>query len=153
MLLLSNRRWVSGDATISDLSIEGTHECFVLEDLVRPEGIKIPNETAIPAGEYEVVIDRSDRFSRMASAKAGYPVDVLLPHLLNVPMFSGIRIHTGNRSTDTEGCLIVGLTRGTGFVGGSRLALDALQPKIQAALDSGEGCHIRIVNAFEALQG
>jgi hypothetical protein len=155
MLLLSNRKWISEDATISDLSIAGEHECFILEDLVRAEGIKIPGATAIPAGEYEVVIDRSDRFSQKASKLAGHPVDVFLPRLLNVQMFSGIRIHSGFRAIDTEGCLITGLTykRGNAFVGAGRLALGALQPKIQAALDSGEGCRIRIVNAFEALQG
>lgn len=56
---------------------------FTCEDTVR-DGPKIPGATAIPAGKYKVVITFSNRFQRH------------LPLLLDVPGFSGIRIHSGN---------------------------------------------------------
>lgn len=70
--------------------------CYTLENVVRPKNsVKIKGETAIPAGRYEVVINYSNRFKRM------------MPLLLNVPNFSGIRIHGGNTVKDTDGCILV----------------------------------------------
>jgi hypothetical protein len=93
----------------------------VCEDVVRAPGVKVDGQTAIPAGEYKVVIDMSTRFKR------------LMPHLLDVPMFTGIRIHAGNVSADTEGCLLLGRKRGENDVEESKLAFDAFFPKLQAA--------------------
>ena len=57
---------------------------------------KVPGQTAIPSGHYELQITHSNRFNRE------------LPLLLNVPDFSGIRMHAGNTEEDTEGCILVG---------------------------------------------
>ena len=106
--------------TIGLMSIEQDFECFTLEDAVRE--IKIPGETAIPYGEYEVVVSFSNRFKKM------------MPLLLNVPGFEGVRIHSGNTDADTSGCIIVGQTRHEKSIGASRAAFDILFPKIQEAL-------------------
>ncbi|MBI4815168.1 MAG: hypothetical protein HY791_02845 [Deltaproteobacteria bacterium] len=79
--------------------VEDMTLCFTLEDRIRGPGIKVPKTTAIAPGRYRVVIDFSQRFQRM------------LPHVLDVPQYSGIRWHPGNRATDTEGCLLPGLER------------------------------------------
>lgn len=107
-MLIRNQRIVFGeDFTISNLLINGKlfDGCpFILEDAVRempgaqPSFWKIPGVTAIPTGRYPVVLDYSNRFKK----------DML--HLLDVPGFNGIRVHAGNTSLDTEGCLITGLT-------------------------------------------
>jgi hypothetical protein len=102
------------------LTIDGVHQCFTLEDKVRPE--KIFGLTAIPAGRYEVVVNESAHFHK------------LLPELVEVPNFEGVRIHSGNKAADTEGCILVGTTKGPNVVNNSHVAFDALFPKIQAAV-------------------
>ena len=108
-------------STIGELLIDGIFQCYTLEDVERP--VKIKNETAIPKGTYKVIINQSNRFKR------------LLPLLLNVPNYEGVRIHSGNTNHDTEGCILVGQTRGNNFVGQSRKAFDKLFKKMQAAKD------------------
>lgn len=109
--------------------------CYVLEDRVRA-GSKVYGETAIPAGRYQVKLTRSPRFGRD------------LPLLLGVPGFDGIRIHTGNDASDTEGCLLPGLTRelagGVQRVGRSRDAFAKLMLRIQHAVSFGEQIWIEI---------
>jgi hypothetical protein len=92
-----------------------------LEDAERK--VKIKAETAIPKGSYKVIINESNRFKR------------LLPLLLNVPDFEGVRIHSGNSNHDTEGCILVGQTRNKNYIGQSRKAFDKLFKKMQAAKD------------------
>lgn len=106
-------------STIGELFIDGKFECYTLEDVERK--VKIKSETAIPKGEYKVIINQSNRFKR------------LLPLLLNVPNFEGVRIHSGNSNHDTEGCILVGTTRSLDYIGNSRLAFGKLFKKMQLA--------------------
>jgi hypothetical protein len=112
--------------TLGELVINGTHECYTLEDVVRPDGEKVFGKTAIPYGTYLVVATFSQHFQRD------------LPLLVNVPNFSGVRIHPGNTAADTEGCLLVGETKGYDAISQSRFAFDKLFRKIRDALDHGE---------------
>lgn len=131
-----------GKATIGDLFVDGVHECFVLEDTVREvsgrpvASWKVSGQTAIPAGTYRIVIDRSPLFSLRVSKKFKASLDIYTPHLLDVSGYSGIRIHPGVRAEDTEGCLCPGRTHtpGEALVGESRLAMTALLPKLERAL-------------------
>lgn len=118
--------------TIGQLSVDGVHECFSLEDVVRP-GPKVFGQTAIPAGIYQVVITFSPHFQRE------------LPLLVNVPGFEGVRIHPGNTAADTEGCILVGMDLGNNSIGRSLMAFNALFPKIQAAINAGEGVVIEVL--------
>ncbi|GAB2861460.1 hypothetical protein GCM10027277_32670 [Pseudoduganella ginsengisoli] len=118
------RTTLSGNSTIGTLSVNGQFECFTLEDAVRPE--KIPGVTAIPAGDYEIVITYSEHFQRM------------LPLLLNVPDFEGVRIHTGNRPEDTQGCILVGQQQDTDRIASSKPAFDRLFVQLEAAVRSKE---------------
>lgn len=114
--------------TLGHLFLDDRHFCYALEDEIRErvgvavEAWKKPGETAIPAGRYPVVITESRRFRRP------------LPELLNVPGFSGIRIHPGNSEVDTEGCLLLGMTldRQHRRVRESRMACEAVQAFIAA---------------------
>lgn len=131
MELVLKRTDKTEESTIGELSIDGTVECFILEDKDRGlmqdwplqaiKEAKVYGKTAIPAGRYEIAVTYSNRFKKY------------LPLLLSVPGFEGIRIHPGNRAVHTEGCLLPGLTKGTNVVNQSRDAFTALFNKIKTA--------------------
>lgn len=113
-------------STTSRLYVDGTFECFVLEDRYREPGApKVPGATCIPNGRYEVKDTWSPKFQR----------NVL--EITGVPNFRGIRIHSGNDRDDTEGCPLPGRLRAVDKVIDSRIATDALNAKIRAALAQG----------------
>lgn len=115
------RRWPKEKCTIGELLVDGDWACFTLEDIERL--VKIAGETAIPVGRYRVEITHSQRFDRE------------LPLLIDVPGFTGIRIHAGNTDADTRGCILVGRRAYDESIGESRLALDALMAKLEKAKD------------------
>lgn len=129
------RKDFAKDYTIGDLLVDGKFECYVIEDVVRDE--KIHGKTAIPYGKYSVIINQSNRFKR------------LLPLLVNVPNYEGVRIHTGNTALDTEGCLLPGRMKQKGRVLQSKLAFDALFAKMQQAVAKGEKITIEIIKGNE----
>lgn len=107
--------------------MDGEVLCSTLEDMVRETGVKIERETAIPVGRYEVIINFSTRFQRP------------MPLLLNVPGFTGIRIHSGNTEKDTEGCILVGKqTEATWVISNSRATFSVIFKKIEDALKKGK---------------
>jgi hypothetical protein len=114
--------------------VDGIKECYICEDVVRPKGVKVHGQTAIPEGRYEIIINMSPRFKRE------------LPLLLNVPNFEGIRIHSGNHEGHTEGCLLPGKTRNASGVFSSVIATNNLILKIRTALQSGRKVFITIKN-------
>mgnify|MGYP003433372607 FL=1 len=122
MILTLVRKEVVGRATIGDLSVNGRFECFTLEDLERHN--KIPGETAIPKGTYQILLTHSPRFKRT------------LPLLVNVPGFDGIRIHPGNTDKDTEGCILVGVFVVNGRLTNSQAAFDRMYLKLAQARDA-----------------
>lgn len=134
MELTLNRIFLGSSATIGELLINDKHLCDTLEDRVRPEGEKVYGKTAIPEGTYEVKLTHSPRFKK------------ILPEILNVPNFSGIRIHTGNSSKDTEGCILVGTWDGEkeNWVGNSRIAFDELMTLLEEATNNKEKVTITV---------
>ncbi len=80
---------------------------------------KINRKTCIPAGRYQVGLTLSARFG------------VVLPEVMNVPGFTGIRIHSGNSVDDTDGCILVGSSRGDRKIYDSRHALEWLMMQLQ----------------------
>lgn len=109
--------------TLGKLFVDDQEFCHTLEDCVR--AVKIPGQTAISEGTYQVVIDMSARFKR------------LMPHVLNVPNFEGIRIHKGNKPEDTDGCILLGATRGDGYISQSGVAFDKFFDLLQEGLKHG----------------
>ena len=128
MEILITRREFTQSSTIGIMFLNDSPQifCYTLEDTVRGVGIKIPGKTAISAGRYEVIVDFSNRFQRM------------MPHVLNVPNFEGIRIHWGNTDKDTEGCILLGMTKSEGFIGQSKIAFEKFFPLLEEALKIGK---------------
>lgn len=118
MNLVLERKEKTPLSTIGDLYVNNVFECYTLEDVERT-GLKIFGKTAIMKGTYEVVITFSNRFQR------------LLPLLLSVPNFEGVRIHSGNTADNTEGCILVAQKKGKDQILQSRLAFDKLFKKMQ----------------------
>lgn len=117
--------------TIGKLYINDQYFCDTLEDTDRGltqsmteqqiKSKKVYGETAIPTGTYRIVISYSNRFKKQ------------MPLLLNVPGFSGIRIHTGNTEKDSLGCILVGKNKAVGKVLESRDTYNKLFSILQKA--------------------
>jgi len=80
--------------TAGELWYDNQLLCYTLEDAERK--VKIKHQTCIPVGVYKVIVNMSTRFKQN------------MPLLLNVPNFEGVRIHKGNTTEDTSGCILVG---------------------------------------------
>ena len=125
-------------STPGKLYLDDIFHCYTLEDVVREvegkpvEEWKIKGDTAIPKGTYKIVIDFSVHFQRN------------LPHILDVPGFTGVRIHSGNTIKDTEGCILVGSGKVGDTITGSRNAFSALFTQLQFALVQGDSVSIEI---------
>lgn len=143
MKLTLQRRDSVGGATIGKLYVDGVFCCHTLEDEVREvEGQpvdtwKIKGATAIPQGIYQVTLEDSMRFGPGTLSIGG------------VPGFQYIRMHAGNTSADTEGCLLLGMqATETTLVGGtSRPAVEVVKSYVRGALGRGEAVTLDISNA------
>ena len=112
------------DYCIGKLYINGKYFSDTLEDVDRGlddsmsedeiKQIKIKGETAIPVGIYTVLLTYSPKYKKV------------MPLINNVKGYSGIRIHSGNSSKDTEGCLLVGKNTVVGRLTDSRNTYNAL---------------------------
>lgn len=121
--------------TIGKLYIDDVYFCDTIEDTVRDLNKngkfdngekKVHSKTAIPYGTYEIKWTYSPRFKKYT------------PQLMNVPSFEGIRIHAGNTSSDTEGCLILGKNKQVGKVLNSRDTINKFYPIIKEACSNGK---------------
>jgi hypothetical protein len=114
--------------TIGKLYCNGRCFCDTLEDTVRVLGKngegKIFGETAIPEGTYKIVITYSQRFK------------CKLPLLVDVPFFTGIRIHAGNSASDTHGCILVGINDVAGMLHKSKSILNELIENLETETEN-----------------
>lgn len=127
-----DRKWFTPLSTIGELFMpdRAMKICFTLEDTVRAPGVKVQDETAIPEGVYEMVLSYSNKFK------------ALMPLLLNVPMFDGIRFHKGNTARDSRGCIITGSIYepkvNPNMVTGSAQAYDNLRLYVDPLFQNGK---------------
>ena len=99
-----NQEYKHGELFIQMSGDEWKDFCYTLEDQVRDINKngkfdngekKIPGETAIPFGTYDIEVTYSPTFKR----------EMIL--IKNVSEFSGVRIHGGNTKENTQGCILV----------------------------------------------
>lgn len=139
MELKLNRIFLGSSATIGELYIDKKYIADTLEDRVRPEGEKVYGKTAIPEGAYEMVLSYSPRFKK------------ILPEILNVPNFTGIRIHCGNSSADSSGCILVGTWDGEkeDWISDSKIAFNKLMSLLEEATNNKEKITITVNNSWK----
>lgn len=115
--------------TPGELYIDNLRTCFTCEDEDRhleSGGAKIYGRTAIPRGAYPLEVSYSHHFQRE------------LPAVLDVPGYSGIRIHGGNRAEDSLGCILVGQVRTATGIAQCASTVQRLISLIKACEDIGE---------------
>ena len=118
---------------------ENRYFCDTLEPTWRDYehgAYKVKGRSAIPEGRYAVVISWSPKFKQW--------LPVLLGDEAFKRQWSGIRIHAGNTSEDTEGCILVGKNREVGKVLDSRIWLQRLRQKIVEAKERGEAVWLTV---------
>lgn len=92
--------------TEGKLYIDGAYFCDTLEDqdrglyqhmsLAEIKAVKVYGETCIPYGTYKVELSYSPKFKK------------IMPAILDVKGFTGVRIHNGVDKNSTLGCVIIG---------------------------------------------
>lgn len=141
MEITVKRIYLGPTYTIGNMYIDGNYVCDTLEDTVRDLNkngkfdageYKVYGETAIPYGRYEVRWTFSSRFKKY------------MPELINVPNFSGIRIHSGNTAKDTLGCILLGKNTKKGMVTESKITCNKVYPLIKDACSKGK-VYIKII--------
>lgn len=133
MRITVKRKYYKETYIIGHLYVDGEFICDTLEDKWRGlrsemsvdeiKKLKVPGQTAIPSGIYTLEINYSPRFKK------------LMPQIMYVKGFEGVRIHTGNTDKDTEGCILVGYNTEKGKVLNSRKAYDLLWKRLQQNKD------------------
>jgi len=123
--------------------------CYTLEDEARV--LKVRGETRVPAGIYNIELRKEGGFHEKYTKK--YPgVHRGMLHVVDVPNFEYILIHTGNTDEHTAGCLLVGDSQENnqllpdGFIGKSVNAYKRIYPSIAKAIEQGEEVTIEYVD-------
>lgn len=142
MEITLDRAWKKDGYTISRLFINGERICEALEDTDRGlkqsmsleeiKKLKIYGKTAIPSGRYKVMMSYSPKFKKV------------LPEVLDVKGYSGIRIHWGNTAKDTCGCVLPGLNQRKGAVLYSTKWTNVIISEISSAIKRGEEVWLNI---------
>lgn len=140
--------------TIGKLYIDGAYFCDTLED--KDRGLasnmsvaeikqkKIPSETAIPTGTYQVTMNVvSPKFKN--SSKYSF-CGGKLPRLLDVPGYDGVLIHIGNTDKNSAGCILVGQNKVVGQVINSTDTFRKLYDVLSQANKKSEKISIEITN-------
>lgn len=102
-------------------------QCFTLEDEYRVR--KIQKETRIPAGNYKLGL-RTEGPLHQKYLRRFPEMHQGMIHILDVPNFKYIYIHTGNDDEDTEGCVLVGDSVKGGYVSNSVITYRKIYPPI-----------------------
>lgn len=120
--------------TGGELWLDGPVPRKLVETLEDPERlVKVFGDTAIPLGRYKVVLNMSNKFKR------------ILPLLLDVPGYRGVRMHRGNKTIHTLGCPLVGLSRKGDTLFKSKDAEGVLM-NVLRAVPQGEEIWITVVH-------
>lgn len=140
MKIIIDRVYKYPKYTVGEVWVNGDFFAYSMEDVDRGLHVDMParymrerkvyGETAIPCGSYEVIIDYSPKFKKY------------LPHvmfrndedkLVEVPCFSGIRLHPFNTAEESLGCIAFGDWKGVSRIVNAKAKTNELTDMIQKA--------------------
>lgn len=105
-VLIENYKYTK-NATFSKLYLDGVFVCYLLQDTLRPFGIKVHGETGIPEGKGTLVLGNSPKFGRVPFL---YNQDDGITYESEGKSFKYLRIHGGNFIDQSDGCPMTGTT-------------------------------------------
>lgn len=163
MDIILHRSFLGKDYTIGHIYIGGSVFCDTIEDVDRDidqttplahiRQKKVYGNTAIPTGRYKVELSPSPKYQKKALTDSYFRQYAnTMPHLLNVPGFSGILIHPGTTEKDTEGCVIVGRNLVKGKILQSRDTFSRLYSMLSETERRGEDIYITITHVKPFVQ-
>lgn len=132
--LLIAREIYSNQTTIGKLYLNNHwfNKIWTLEDTVRKEGKKIQGKTAIPAGQYKVILRQSPSYHRIMPYLTSNQVGIAGTESEGRQfLFTNVMIHWGNFEADTMGCPLVGKDKGVDAIYRSKIAFNELMPEIE----------------------
>lgn len=149
LIISVDRKWKKEEYTISNMVLmrggvqlmrtnciedkdRGLKQSMPFGEIVKR---KVYGVTAIPSGRYQVRLSYSQKFG----AKDGYSwCNGMLPEVMDVPGYSGVRIHAGNSAKDSLGCLLPGKNDKPGWVSNSMQTVKLMYNHIKEALKDGD---------------
>ncbi|MCG8709079.1 hypothetical protein JHU04_002310 [Brenneria sp. 4F2] len=123
-VILIRRLWQKNNSTISTYEVSGCSTKGYILERPGPDTTVSGLRQRIPEGSYKIKWHNSN----IPSVKPYNPVPLL--YNANVPQSRYILIHNGNYPRNTDGCLLIGSTKGNDFVGGSVIKLKELKETI-----------------------
>ena len=146
MLIELNRYSTQQESTLGLMYIDGIFECYTLEDTQRHD--KIRGETRIDSGIYSLALRAEGGKHSDYLKRYGPDFHKGMLWLQDVPEFTFVYIHPGNKRSHTLGCVLTGDSVNNnqladGFLGASRAAYERIYPSISAAIQDDQ-VNIRI---------
>ena len=122
-MIINQFREYLQDKTCSAVFVNGKDCGTSLEDVGRPAGVKVQDETCIPEGVYKVAITDSPTFGKPLMILYNQDRDLSIERA--GVRYTGIRIHSGSTVEHTAGCVLI-----KGY--------QSLQAQVQEAISNGE---------------
>ena len=117
--------------------------CFTLEDEHRE--IKVMHHTRIPEGIYKLKLRKHGGFHTRYLERYGKEWHKGMIQVMDVPGFTDILLHCGNKHEHTSGCILVGDSLSPRFLGSSREAYAKVYPAVEKQLSKGEEVLLEVV--------
>jgi len=146
MLIEVLRLSTTPESTIGALYVDGAWTAWTVEDTWRAD--KEAGVTRIPQGRYRVLLRREGGMHADYQRKYG-DIHRGMLWLQDVPQFSYVYFHVGNKASHSEGCILVGKTANSntledGFVGASGDTYRAFYPAVADNIEAGFPVYVRV---------
>jgi hypothetical protein len=135
MEIVTSRDVFTPEFTLWKMYVDDSFLGYTCEDFDRhleSGGEKVYGQTAIPRGRYRVHLAYWTKFR------------TIVPHIIDVPKFTGVYIHGGNRAIDTLGCPLLGGTRTQDGVANCAGVNNHLRDMVEHCEENGEEVWITI---------